>query len=227
MTFDEIIEATPQEPYFRDPTADIVIYCGDCRDILPLIPSKSIDLVLTDPPYNVGKEYGQYDDNNPNYDNFSSEWFNEANRVARLLAFTPGVVNFQDWVRRKKASWIASWQISNGVSRGGQIQFITWEPILIYGRIKMKVNRDTYNIPIGFQLEGLQHPCPKPVRLWDLLVLDYSLDSDLILDPFLGSGTTAYCAKKLNRKCIGIEIEEKYCLIAKNRLAQSVMSPIE
>ncbi|KKL72441.1 hypothetical protein LCGC14_2084950, partial [marine sediment metagenome] len=45
----------------------------------------------------------------------------------------------------------------------------------------------------------------------------------VILDPFLGSGTTAYCAKKLNRKCIGIEIEEKYCEIAANRCRQSVM----
>jgi len=45
----------------------------------------------------------------------------------------------------------------------------------------------------------------------------------VLLDPFLGSGTTAYCAKKLNRKCIGIEIEEKYCEIAVKRLSQSVM----
>lgn len=44
-----------------------------------------------------------------------------------------------------------------------------------------------------------------------------------ILDPFLGSGTTAYCAKKLNRHCIGIEIEEKYCEIAVKRLSQTVM----
>ena len=46
---------------------------------------------------------------------------------------------------------------------------------------------------------------------------------NLILDPFLGSGTTAYCAKKLNRKCIGIEISEKYCEIAAKRCSQSVM----
>ena len=45
----------------------------------------------------------------------------------------------------------------------------------------------------------------------------------IILDPFLGSGTTAVCAKKLGRKCIGIEIEEKYCKIAVERLRQSVM----
>ena len=50
MTFDEIIDSIGK-PYFRDPTTDIAIFHADCRDILPLIPEKSIDLVLTDPPY--------------------------------------------------------------------------------------------------------------------------------------------------------------------------------
>jgi len=55
------------------------------------------------------------------------------------------------------------------------------------------------------------------------LVLKFSEENNIILDPFLGSGTTAYCAKKLGRKCIGIEIEEKYCEIAARRCSQSVM----
>ena len=62
----------------------------------------------------------------------------------------------------------------------------------------------------------------KPVELFDSIIPAYG--SGLILDPFLGSGTTAYCAKKLNRKCIGIEIDEKYCEIAANRCRQSVMT---
>jgi len=207
------------KPYFQD--AWVTIYHGDCRELLPQLPK--VDLVLTDPPYNVGKDYGGYNDNNPVYAEFCQQWFELARNVAPLMLFTPGVVNFQDWIRRERATWIASWQISNGVSRGGQVQFITWEPILIYGKIKMKVTRDTYNIPIGFQKEGLSHPCPKPARLWDLLVLDYSLPNEVILDPFLGSGTTCYCAKKLNRKSIGIEIEEKYCEMSAKRCSQSVM----
>src|SRR3972149_1299411 len=51
MNFNEIIDSIPVKPYYRE--GDIVIYCADNRDILPLIPDKSIDLVLTDPPYGI------------------------------------------------------------------------------------------------------------------------------------------------------------------------------
>jgi len=61
------------------------------------------------------------------------------------------------------------------------------------------------------------HPAMFPMALARDHILSWSNTGSLILDPFLGSGTTAYCAKKLNRKCIGIEIEEKYCEIAANR----------
>jgi len=67
------------------------------------------------------------------------------------------------------------------------------------------------------------HPCPRKKGHVEWLVKWWSESGEIILDPFLGSGTTAYCAKKLNRKCIGIEIEEKYCEIAAKRCSQSVM----
>jgi len=66
------------------------------------------------------------------------------------------------------------------------------------------------------------HPTQKPSGLFSLIIADYSEKGQTILDPFLGSGTTAYCAKKLNRHCIGIEIEEKYCEIAAKRCSQQV-----
>jgi site-specific DNA-methyltransferase (adenine-specific) len=68
------------------------------------------------------------------------------------------------------------------------------------------------------------HPAIFPEQLAADHIVSWSNVNDLILDPFLGSGTTAYCAKKLNRRCIGIEIEEKYCEMAAKRCAQSVMN---
>ncbi len=67
------------------------------------------------------------------------------------------------------------------------------------------------------------HPAPYPEYLPMSCIQLLSFREDIILDPFLGSGTTAFCAKKLNRKCIGIEIEERYCEIAAKRCSQSVM----
>jgi len=70
-----------------------------------------------------------------------------------------------------------------------------------------------------------QHPTQKPiaVMMWCLSLFP---EANILLDPFLGSGTTCYCAKKLNRYSIGIEIEEKYCEIAARRCSQEVMELI-
>jgi DNA modification methylase len=71
--------------------------------------------------------------------------------------------------------------------------------------------------------EYANHPTQKPVLMFDRMVLSSSNENNIILDPFLGSGTTAVAAKILGRKCVGIEISEKYCEIAAKRCSQSVM----
>jgi len=67
------------------------------------------------------------------------------------------------------------------------------------------------------------HPTVKPLKLMSYLITLGSRKGDLILDPFMGSGTTPLAAKLLNRKCIGIELEEKYCEISKMRCSQQVL----
>jgi len=67
------------------------------------------------------------------------------------------------------------------------------------------------------------HPTPKPVPLMALFIRLHSELGDLILDPFMGSGTTLLAARDLGRKAIGIEIEERYCEIAVRRLAQQLL----
>jgi len=92
-----------------------------------------------------------------------------------------------------------------------------------------KIRDNIWYFNIGFKqssqnISVFEHPAIFPEELANDHILSWSNPSDLILDPFLGSGTTAYCAKKLNRKCIGIEIEERYCEIAANRCRQTVMN---
>lgn len=71
--------------------------------------------------------------------------------------------------------------------------------------------------------EGKEHPTQKSLDLFRWCILR-RLEAETILDPFMGSGTTLRAAKDLGRKCIGIEIEEKYCEIAVKRLAQGVLA---
>lgn len=68
------------------------------------------------------------------------------------------------------------------------------------------------------------HPCPKPESLMMQLVEQFTDPGETILDPFMGSGTTLIAAKRLGRKAIGIELEEKYCEIAAKRLSQGALS---
>jgi site-specific DNA-methyltransferase (adenine-specific) len=99
-----------------------------------------------------------------------------------------------------------------------------------YGKFKAERNRsiaadETYPrsiVTFSNSQEGM-HPTQKPLKLFSYLILSFTLPSQTILDPFMGSGTTLRAAKDLNRKAIGIEIEEKYCEIAVDRLRQEVL----
>jgi len=265
MTFDEIIEAIPIEPYFRDPTADIVIYCADCHEILPHLPDKSIDLVLTDPPYMLGGK----NDNTNILDVFAIMSLDKdiLKDGAGILSFASQETldSFMAMFRQLGWTWLNTiiWEHANTPTRKPKKFAISYDPILFYSKGELKYfdmdsirvdyrwperhrypsnkngkawlpnplgasRKDIWNFPAitspSYTDEGVGHPWQKPSDLCEIPILACSQVNDLILDPFLGSGTTAYCAKKLNRKCIGIEIEPKYCEIAKNRLAQTVMS---
>jgi len=74
------------------------------------------------------------------------------------------------------------------------------------------------SVPFWSMPENTDHPTQKPEKLIAKLILASSKNGDLVLDPFLGSGTTSVVAKKLGRKFIGIELEENYCLLAERRL---------
>lgn len=200
--------------YYQDDWA--TIYCGDCREILPML--EPVDLVLTDPPYNVGKHFGENtDDNRSDYEEWCGKWFGDLK--SRNILITPGIANLRQWLIMNPR-WVIAWVKDNSMKRI-TIGFNCWEPVLFWGESQPESYRDVITCPtIPQNVNG--HPTPKPEKLFLMLISDYSENGNLILDPFLGSGTTCVAAKNLNRKSIGIEIEEKYCAIAVKRLRQSV-----
>ncbi|KKL63016.1 hypothetical protein LCGC14_2179420, partial [marine sediment metagenome] len=97
-----------------------------------------------------------------------------------------------------------------------------FHPVLFYGPRVRNELRPT-SIQSFDTADDHGHPCPKPLR-WMRWCIELGSNPDqTILDPFMGSGTTLRAAKDLSRFAIGIEIEEKYCEIAKRRMAQGVL----
>ena len=195
------------KPYYQDEW--VTIYHGDCREILPTL--EKVDLVLTDPPYGVGIADWDSAIIPPN------EWLPLCRELAPTELITPGNGNQWDYPR---PDWEAAW------FRPGSIQrvrhgtgFSHWEPILVYGKNEFAF--DAKQFPANQEIVN-GHPSPKPIKLFKWLIASHK-NAMAVLDPFVGSGTALRAAKDLNRKCIGIEIEEKYCEIAKNRCSQSVM----
>ena len=320
------------KPYYADDAVCIVH--GDCREILPLIPDKSIDLVLTDPPYNIGKDTW---DKIPHYIDWCGSWLklveskladngsfyfthSEMPVIAELMCWLKANTKFIFkqfivWNKRfdeaKNKGFLDGFVEVGGLRNYQQmaeyILFYTFQDETGLTTVKLDMNNfstlrqyfkdyqealgltkiqildivgqpadhcfrwgssqwdmpteETYlqlsSLPIKHEFirrdyedlrrdyedlrytfnnqkthhsvwnyeiaERIDHATPKPVDLIKNIIVHSSNDGAIVLDPFLGSGTTAYCAKKLNRRCIGIEIEEKYCENSAKRCSQSVM----
>ena len=207
-------------PYYdRD---GITIYCGDCREILPQL--DKVDLVLTDPPYGID--------------------FQSSRRIERLRhPKIQGDKEFPMWLFDLKPSnamfvW-CRWDVLMGLPRPKS--FIAWDKCVhSMGDLEHEFGRQWEGCAFypadGHEFnfrpvdvircqrvppEQMLHPNEKPVGA--IAPLIRANKGETILDPFMGSGTTLVAAKLLGRRAIGIEIEEKYCKIAVDRLRQSVM----
>ena len=196
----------------------IEIICGDCLDILKTMKDKSVDLVLTDPPYGVGLEYDGYKDTKDNLKKLIDIFMPEFLRIGKIVFITCGNGNQHLY---PPPDWTLAW-----VYRGGANQcswgFNTWQPILAYGKCPYRSNGMGARADTIWQEETPKpngHPCPKPIKFWEKLLIRGSVkETDTILDPFMGSGTTGVACANLNRNFIGIEISEKYCAIAEERI---------
>ena len=204
-------------PYYDH--AGIVIYCGDCREILPTI---SADVLITDPPYGVGIDNSFVDDFE-----IGSIGVNESPGIRGAIFHSPrrifefitaiGSWNFERILWMNKVAMMRA----------------PWRGWCMNGEVIAIVSRDRKNWPRPASYRNdlytanpwgkNGHPCSKPPVVVIDLVSRLSSDHETILDPFMGSGTTLRAAKDLGRKAIGIEIEEKYCEIAAKRLAQEVL----
>lgn len=292
----------PKENRFLE-TERGILYCGDCLEIMKNFLDKSIDLILTDPPYQyldheldkeididlVSKEYKRVLKNNAfvvlfgrgtsfyrwnvilselgfkfkeelvwdkgvhtspylniarihetisihakgkrnlnkiyidklEYDFNAEDWHKLAKDMQKLISSLKSIKTYEDFenwkkmkpkLKTKKHGVIGeiklrhnpSFEVFTSYARG----------ILFRSIIRVHKEQRYY-----------QHPTQKPLKLMEYLVRLCSNENELILDNFAGSGSTLIAAEKLNRKWIGIEINEKYCEIAKERLKEHLKQP--
>ena len=187
------------KPYYETELG--VLYHGDCLDIMPHL--EPVDLVLTDPPYpNFHTEQYGYFDGIINFLN---------SLCCRQLIFWTEKEEFplthkvvHEW-NKLCGTWATKELIYERNSRSEPKKFGYQK---IKNKIDAQMNRDVLTI----------HPSQKPIRLIREMVYLWSEPKSLILDPFAGTGTTFVVCEELNRRWIGIEIEEKYCEIAAKRI---------
>jgi len=224
------------------------IYNMDCLEGMKLLPDKSIDLIVTDPPYNFSSTGARFVKKVKTFqriqDSFKSEFVPELylESFKRIMK----QMNCFIWCNKDLIYNYTKFAVENGYF----FNILMW-----HKKNPMPLNNDNFypdteycvwiyesNKKWNSQLKPISlynkwfithigcegqngHPTPKPLICFSRFIKLCSTEGDLILDPFIGSGTTAVACKQLNRNFIGFEINAEYCKIAEKRLAQEQLQP--
>ena len=254
------------ENYKKD--NDVTLFADDCINLLKQIPDNSVQLIVTSPPYNIGKEYEKRQ-KLQNYLIFQEQVIKECFRILRpegsICWQTGNYVNngsiipldivmypIFDKLGMKMRNRII-WRFGHGLHASkrfsGRYESILWftktddyffdlNPIRIpqkypskkyfKGEKKGQLScnplgknpSDVWDIPNvkSNHVEKTEHPCQFPVALIERIILSMTKENDLVVDPFIGVGTTAIASLLHNRKSAGADIEKKYLDIAKKRI---------
>jgi len=243
---------------------------GDTFTVMPLLPHKSVDLVIADPPYNLTKAFNGTifsKKTATDYENYTRQWLSlvypllkddgsiyvccdweTSLIIGRVLGEFFTVRSRITWQREKGRGATANWK--NGLE---DIWFATKSNNYTFNLDAVKIRKkviapykvdgkpkdwdetesgnyrntcpsnfwDDITIPFWSMPENTAHPTQKSEKLIAKILLASSNPSDIVFDPFLGSGTTSVVAKKLGRRYIGIEVNEQYCVWAEQRLAMA------
>tara|TARA_R110000824_G_scaffold34816_1_gene109972 strand:- start:3 stop:641 length:639 start_codon:yes stop_codon:yes gene_type:complete len=208
-------------PYYQDES--VTIYHADCRDVLPTMDAA---VMLTDPPFGIDYNSGWEGVLSRSIEGDKSVALRD--EVLGMWGDLPALV-FGSWKAPRPAGvkMLLVWDTLGALGMGDLS--IPWKPshqeIYVIGRgFSGRRTSDvlSFHPTQSTALRGKVHPHEKPVAL--MKELAGKCPEGTILDPFMGSGTTLRAAKDLNRKAIGIELEERYCEIAAKRMSQLAMS---
>ena len=196
------------------------IACGDStapETLAKLMGEEKSDLVFTDPPYGIGYEYSSFDDvQGGEYLDFCEKWWTQI-AGEDCIIITTGWKYLRYWWNKSPTDCLY-WFCKNKTS-GGKASFLRKvEPIFVFGNMPNKYGEDYFEVLNDYhnEVKGL-HSCPKPLRLISCIIEPQSRRGDLVLDIFLGSGTTLMACENLGRKCRGIELSPSYVAVTLER----------
>ena len=191
----------------------------DCLQALRECKDKQFNLALTDPPYNVGRKYNEYDDTRQaeEYEKWCKDWLNELLRTCETVVMTVGYKNLKFWINQDPKHMMI-WHKPNQNSPSPLGGFNAYEPVLFWGKNQKRIGHDIFKTNIAMQQEAAWHDCPKHLPSWEKLLNMLVDEGANVVDPFLGSGTTAIACHKLKMNFTGFEIDETYYKKACNRI---------
>lgn len=202
------------------------VYHGDCIRLLDEVPDGSVDLVVTDPPYLV--RYRSRDGQTlQNSDHFC--WLRPAfAQIARVLKPDRFCISFCEWSQADM--FLTAWK-GLGLHPVGHLvwvkpyasatRFLKYrhEEAYLLAKGHPKLPKEPLPDVLPWEYTGNeQHPAQKPVKALEPLIRVFSKPGDVVLDPFMGSGSTLMAARRLERKVIGVEIDREYYENALKRL---------
>lgn len=218
----------------------IDLYNGDCLEVMKNLPTSSVDLVVTDPPYDVhaGKGGGAFGNLKAFSEiqfisnGFSNEVLDELCRVMKKIncyffCSKKQIIPLLDYfVKDKKCNYnLLTWHKTNPVPACNNKYLSDTEYCLFFRESGVKIlgsfeTKKTYYVtPLNIKdKQKYNHPTVKPLDIIQNLIVNSSNEGDVVLDPFVGSGTTGVACKNLHRNFIGIELDKHYFDVASERL---------
>jgi len=197
-----------------------ILYLGDAISYMRALPDKSVNAIITDPPYGVGIEYSNMFEDTPEYvRKLLVSLIEEGVRIADVVLFPSGKFENELWLMQNyPPRWRICWY-KGAQSTASPIGFCDWEMIMVYGENVYRFVHDY--MPVRTTPANNGHPCPKDVHWATWLVNKFTKKGDIVFDPFMGSGTTGVACAQLGREFIGCEIEPKYYDIASKRIEKA------
>ena len=220
---------------------------GDCLEIMKDIPDKSIDLIVIDPPYELEAQRGggffrnsnekrrKYQDEIENMMTGVSEQLLDilCNKMKKVNMYIfcsrTQMLTLLNYANKNNFSWnLLTWHKTNPIPTCNNkylndteyIVFMREKGVQVFGSYHTK--KSYFITSVNKKEKQLyRHPTIKPLDIIENLIINSSQENDTILDCFMGSGTTGVACKNLNRNFIGIELDEKYFNIAKERIEKN------